>query len=88
MEAQRQYLEEQEYLRQNKDNFDRMIKEEQEAMAKQMPSTFWGAASAMLGGPPPPPGQSESGVAEGAPAGAPGQSASAAALSAAAPSSK
>ena len=33
-----------------------MIKEEQEAMAKQMPSTFWGAATAMLGGPPPPPG--------------------------------
>ncbi|RDX48583.1 NIF-domain-containing protein [Lentinus brumalis] len=56
LEAQRQYLEEQEYLRQNKENFDRLIKEEQEAMAREMPSTFWGAAQAILaGGPQPPP---------------------------------
>ncbi|KAI0700964.1 HAD-like domain-containing protein [Cerioporus squamosus] len=61
LEAQRQYLEEQEYLRQNKENFDRLIKEEQEAMAREMPSTFWGAAQAILAGgpqpPPPPPSQ-------------------------------
>ena len=30
-----------------------MIKEEQEAMAKQMLLTFCGAATAMIGGPPP-----------------------------------
>ncbi|KAI0689244.1 hypothetical protein C8T65DRAFT_673172 [Cerioporus squamosus] len=51
----------QEYLRQNKENFDRLIKEEQEAMAREMPSTFWGAAQAILAGgpqpPPPPPSQ-------------------------------
>ncbi len=44
--AQRQYLEEQEYLRQNKEDFYRLIKEEQEAIAREMPSTFWGADSA------------------------------------------
>ena len=33
-----------------------MLKEEQEAMAREMPSTIWGAAQAMLaGGPQPPP---------------------------------
>ncbi|KAH9851103.1 NIF-domain-containing protein [Lenzites betulinus] len=56
LEAQRHYLEEQEYLRANKDNFDRMLKEEQEAMAREMPSTIWGAMQAMVV-PPPPPGQ-------------------------------
>ncbi|OSC98463.1 NIF-domain-containing protein [Trametes coccinea BRFM310] len=55
LEAQRHYAEEQEYLRQNKDNFDRMLKEEQEAMAREMPSTIWGAAQAMLAGGPQPP---------------------------------
>ena len=62
-------MEEQEYLRQNKDNFDKMIKDEQDAMAKQMPSTFWGAASAMLGGPPPAgqEGQAAAGLAAPAP---------------------
>ena len=47
LEAQRQYLEEWEYLCQNKDSFDRIIKEEQEALAKWMPLTFWGTATAM-----------------------------------------
>ncbi|KAI9064763.1 NIF-domain-containing protein [Trametes sanguinea] len=55
LEAQRHYVEEQEYLRVNKDNFDRMLKEEQEAMAREMPSTIWGAAQAMLAGGPQPP---------------------------------
>ena len=53
-----QYKEEQAYIQANKDNFERMIKEEQDALAKQMPSTFWGAASALMGPPPealPPP---------------------------------
>ncbi|THG95365.1 hypothetical protein EW026_g6278 [Hermanssonia centrifuga] len=51
-EAQLQYREEQAYIAANKENFERMIKEEQEAMARQMPSTFWGAAGAFLGQPP------------------------------------
>ncbi|KAI0765697.1 NIF-domain-containing protein [Trametes elegans] len=54
LEAQRHYQEEQEYLRANKDNFDRMIKEEQEAMAREMPSTIWGAMQAIAQGPPQP----------------------------------
>ncbi len=33
-----------------------MLKEEQEAMAREMPSTIWGAMQAMVT-PPPPPGQ-------------------------------
>ena len=59
LEAQRRYLEEQEYLRQNKETLDRMIKEQEEAMQREMPSTFWGATQAILSGgpPPPPPGQ-------------------------------
>ncbi|KAI0800238.1 HAD-like domain-containing protein [Fomes fomentarius] len=64
LEAQRQYLEEQEYLRQNKENFDRLIKEEQEAIAREMPSTFWGAAQAVLAGGPPPASPQASGQPE------------------------
>ena len=56
-----QYREEQAYIAANKDNFERMLKEEQDAMAAQMPSTFWGAAAALMGPPP-----------EGALPGAPG----------------
>ncbi|KAI8978264.1 HAD-like domain-containing protein [Trametes punicea] len=55
LEAQRHYAEEQEYLRTNKEYFDRMLKEEQEALARQMPSTIWGAMQAMLSGGPQPP---------------------------------
>lgn len=47
-----QYREEQAYIAANKDNFERMLKEEQDAMAAQMPSTFWGAAAALMGPPP------------------------------------
>ncbi|KAH9935110.1 NIF-domain-containing protein [Epithele typhae] len=79
LEAQHQYLEEQEYLKKNKAYFDQLIKEEQEAAARQMPSTFWGAAQAMMGPPP---------AADGAPptqqgAGAPGAAASSAVVAAA-----
>lgn len=49
------YREEQAYIAANKDNFDKLIKEEQEALEKQMPSTFWGAMSAFMGPPPQPP---------------------------------
>lgn len=51
-EAQLQYKEEQAYIAANKENFERLIREEQEAMAKQMPNTFMGAAGAMLQPPP------------------------------------
>ncbi|KAM5537861.1 hypothetical protein V8D89_008337 [Ganoderma adspersum] len=54
-EAQLRYVEEQEYLKQNKPMFDKMIKEQEEAMQREMPSTFWGATQAILAGPPPPP---------------------------------
>ncbi|THH32450.1 hypothetical protein EUX98_g1718 [Antrodiella citrinella] len=55
LEAQAQYREEQAYIHANKENFERLIKEEQDAMAQAMPSTFWGAASALMGPPPGPP---------------------------------
>ena len=57
LEAQRRYLEEQQYLKQNKDQFDKMLKEQEEAMQREMPTTFIGAAQAILAGPPPAPGQ-------------------------------
>ncbi|KAH9912589.1 HAD-like protein [Amylocystis lapponica] len=53
-EAQQQYKEEQAYIRANKDNFERLIKEDQDAMAQEMSGTFWGAAEALLRGGPPP----------------------------------
>lgn len=53
-EAQQQYLEEQAYINANKENFDRMIKEEQETFAREMPGTVWGMAEAFLRGGPPP----------------------------------
>ncbi|KAJ3482365.1 hypothetical protein NLI96_g7027 [Meripilus lineatus] len=78
-EAQAQYKEEQAYINANKENFERMIKEEQDAMNAQMPSTFWGAAAAVMGGVPPPPpgtpGAPEASVAS-TDAGASGQAAS------------
>lgn len=49
-----QYLEEQAYIRANKDNFDRLIKEDQEAMAREMQGTFWGAIQSVFSGAPPP----------------------------------
>ncbi|EMD33270.1 hypothetical protein CERSUDRAFT_118310 [Gelatoporia subvermispora B] len=53
-EAQMQYVEEQAYIRANKENFDRLIKEDQEAMAREMQGTFWGALQTAFGGAPPP----------------------------------
>ena len=52
-EAQMQYREEQAYIAANKANFDKLIKDEQDALAQQMPGTFWGAAAAIMGGAPP-----------------------------------
>lgn len=56
-----QYREEQAYIATNKATFDKMIKDEQDAMAQQMPGTFWGAAAALMGGVPPPPPQGQQG---------------------------
>lgn len=54
-EAQLQYLEEQAYIRANKENFEQMIKEEQEAMEREMRGgTVWSTMQTMIGGPPPP----------------------------------
>ncbi|KAI0629646.1 NIF-domain-containing protein [Trametes polyzona] len=64
LEAQQHYKEEQDYLAANKENFDRMIKEEQEAMAKEMPSTIWGAMQAMVAPPPPPSAQGQQSAAK------------------------
>ncbi|GJE94720.1 HAD-like domain-containing protein [Phanerochaete sordida] len=58
-EAQANYREEQAYIAANKAHFDRLLKEEQEAYEKQMPSTFWGAISAFTQ--PPQPGQPQPG---------------------------
>ena len=60
-EAQLQYQEEQAYIRANKENFERMLKEEQEAMEREMRGgTVWSTMQTMLaGGPPPQPGQGQ-----------------------------
>ena len=50
-EAQAQYREEQAYIAANKAHFDKLLKEEQEAFEKQMPSTFYGAINAFLSPP-------------------------------------
>ncbi|KAI0944047.1 hypothetical protein AcV7_001975 [Taiwanofungus camphoratus] len=54
-EAQTLYQDEQAYIRANKETFERLIKEDQEAMAKEMSGgTFWSAAEALIRGGPPP----------------------------------
>ncbi|KZT03903.1 HAD-like protein, partial [Laetiporus sulphureus 93-53] len=53
-EAQLQYKEEQAYIEANKETFERLIKEDQEAQMRQMSgSTIWSAAQTMFGLPPP-----------------------------------
>ncbi|TCD69387.1 mitochondrial inner membrane protein required for protein import [Steccherinum ochraceum] len=76
LEAQMQYKEEQAYIAANKDNFEKLIKQEQDEMAKAMPSTFWGAAAAMMGPPPGalPPPDAGSATAAAAPATSPSAS--------------
>ncbi|EPT02474.1 hypothetical protein FOMPIDRAFT_1022839 [Fomitopsis schrenkii] len=71
-EAQLQYQDEQAYIRANKENFERMLKEEQEAMEREMRGgTVWSTMQTMIaGGPPPPPGQGQQQPTEGSAAGA------------------
>ena len=63
-----QYREEQAYIAANKAHFDKLLKEEQEAFEKQMPSTFYGAISAFINGPPAPPQPGQPGAPASAPA--------------------
>ncbi|KAI0343556.1 HAD-like protein [Trametopsis cervina] len=65
IEAQSMYREEQAYIAANKDNFDKLIKEEQQALERQMPNTFLGAVGAMFGPPQPPAQSSENSPASG-----------------------
>lgn len=53
-EAQQLYLEEQAYIRANKENFERLLKEDQEAAAHEMSGTFWNAIDALGKRLPPP----------------------------------
>ncbi|KAH6897955.1 import inner membrane translocase subunit tim-50 [Coprinopsis sp. MPI-PUGE-AT-0042] len=53
-EAQMQYQEEQKYLRDNKEALEKLLEQEQQAMAAQVPGNLWEAFGAMSGAPPPP----------------------------------
>jgi import inner membrane translocase subunit TIM50 len=67
-EAQALYLEEMAFIEKNKGEFERIIEEEKEAMAKQMPDNLFGMLNAMTGGKPPgpePPKEGSVGDAEG-----------------------
>ncbi|KZP20073.1 HAD-like protein [Athelia psychrophila] len=59
-EAQALYLEEQAFITKNKDEFERLIEQDKQAMAAQMPDNLIGMLSVMTGGaPPPPPAQQQ-----------------------------
>jgi mitochondrial import inner membrane translocase subunit TIM50 len=53
-EAQMQYQEEQKYLRDNKEALEKLLEQEQQAMAAQVPGNLWEAFGQLLGAPPPP----------------------------------
>lgn len=50
-EAQQQYLEEQAYIKKHKDYLEGLLKQEQEAMAAQIPSNLWEALDQFQGKP-------------------------------------
>lgn len=52
-EAQAMYLEEKRYIDSNRENFAKLLKDEQDAMAREMTGTFWSAAQYLLTGQPP-----------------------------------
>ncbi|KAF9524987.1 HAD-like domain-containing protein [Crepidotus variabilis] len=54
-EAQRQYLEEQKYINDNKAQLEKLLEQDQQAMAAQVPGNLWEAIDQFRGGPPPPP---------------------------------
>jgi len=51
-EAQKQYLTEQAYIKAHKADFERMLEEDRQAMAKEMAGTLWGALDTLTGGGP------------------------------------
>ncbi|KAK7026404.1 mitochondrial inner membrane protein required for protein import [Paramarasmius palmivorus] len=53
-EAQMQYKEEQAYIEKNKDYLEKLLKQEQDMMAAQVPKNLWEAVEQIRGGPPPP----------------------------------
>ncbi|KAJ7224427.1 NIF-domain-containing protein [Mycena pura] len=50
-EAQQLYADEQQYIRENKDYFESLLKKEQEMMAKEVPGTLWEAIGQLTGEP-------------------------------------
>ncbi|KAK0449281.1 import inner membrane translocase subunit tim-50 [Armillaria borealis] len=53
-EAQRNYLEEQAYIEKNREQLDKLLEQDREMMAAQVPSNLWDAIDQMKGGPPKP----------------------------------
>ncbi len=47
MEAQRQYIEEQKYIEANRETLDKMLEQEQQAMAAQAPGSLFEVFGAM-----------------------------------------
>lgn len=71
MQAQHRFVEEQKHLERNKDLFDRMIKEQDDAMKAQIPGNLWEMIDTFAGNPPkPPPGPEGEVPATGPPASA------------------
>jgi import inner membrane translocase subunit TIM50 len=62
------YLEEMAFIEKNKDEFERLIELDKQAMAKQMPDNLFGMLNALTFGPQPPEPPKE-GLASGASAG-------------------
>jgi len=50
-EAQMQYREEQKYIRENKEHLEKLLKQEQDAIAAQVPSNLWEAIDQITGKP-------------------------------------
>jgi hypothetical protein len=50
-DAQLQYKEEQAYIQSHKADFERLLEEDRQAMAKEMSGTLWGALDALTGAP-------------------------------------
>lgn len=49
LEAQRQYKEEQAYIASHKDEFERLLEEDRQAMAQEMSGSLWSALDSMTG---------------------------------------
>lgn len=60
LEAQRQYLEEQKYIQDNKAHFDKLLEEDRQAAAAQMSGNLLSVLGSLTGAPPPPPPQAQS----------------------------